>query len=401
MAANSPDPLSVDSIISLMSSSLPKDSEPQLRNPYEAVALFSNACMLAVGFRLIGLGEEDRIEARSEASDPDPLPSKWNETSSYAFRYAHSQSSMEFLVKINRLGSKAVIFGLGLGDDKTTSFDISVRDFLSESAFPYSQPSDTVSADGINKALQDAFISPSRMKDLASLFKISIIQKLMPGINKPGYQESTSSTRAESSSSRTQQQQPPERGSQEPRHDPLRDPQLPAPARPYPFDDPLAAQPPRRPYPAGDFPPPGFEDEYEIHQPARGGAPGLGGGRNPLSIGDNDLYPPGLGPHDPLRGSFGPGGIGGGGIGGGGMHPTFDDPLFGGRMGGGDGGRGPDPRAPPGARYDPVGPGDGEPFGSLGGGFPGGPRPGGGPRYGGAGGAPPNPFGGFGSGDFI
>ena len=51
-----------------------------------------------------------------------------------------------------------------------------------------------------------------------------------------------------------------------------------------------------------------------------------------MNIGERDLYPPGLGPHDPLR----IGGGGGYGPGGGGMHPTFDDPLFGG--GGGVGG---------------------------------------------------------------
>jgi len=69
----------------------------------------------------------------------------------------------------------------------------------------------------------------------------------------------------------------------------------------------------------------------------------VGPGRNPLNIGENDLYPPGLGPHDPLRPGFGPGfgpggGLAGGGGGGGGMHPTFDDPLFGGVGGGGGGG---------------------------------------------------------------
>lgn len=57
----------------------------------------------------------------------------------------------------------------------------------------------------------------------------------------------------------------------------------------------------------------------------------MGGQRRPLTIGERDLYPPGLGPHDPLRG-------GGYGPGGGGMHPTFDDPLFGGRGGGVAGG---------------------------------------------------------------
>jgi hypothetical protein len=86
------------------------------------------------------------------------------------------------------------------------------------------------------------------------------------------------------------------------------------------------------------------------------------------------------------------------------MHPTFDDPLFRGQ--GGQGGF--DPAAPPGARYDPVGPGDplrdnrgGPRFpggGFGGGGFGGGGFGGGG--FGGRGG-PPNPFGGYGGGDFI
>ena len=76
------------------------------------------------------------------------------------------------------------------------------------------------------------------------------------------------------------------------------------------------------------------------------------------------------------------------------MHPTFDDPMFGGGDGvGGVGGY--DPRAPPGARYDPVGPGDGPPNLRDGPRFPGG-RGGGG-----FGGAPHNPFGGFGGNDFI
>lgn len=95
------------------------------------------------------------------------------------------------------------------------------------------------------------------------------------------------------------------------------------------------------------------------------------------------------------------------------MHPTFDDPLFAGRRGPGGGGEGVydgqyvndkttlplfgcgvpanalGDRIPPGARYDPVGPGGPR--------FPGPGRGG----FGGAGGAPHNPFGGFGGNDFI
>ncbi len=44
-----------------MVSSLPKDVSPQIRDPYDAVALLANACMMAVGFRLQGFGEDHRI----------------------------------------------------------------------------------------------------------------------------------------------------------------------------------------------------------------------------------------------------------------------------------------------------------------------------------------------------
>lgn len=236
---------------------------------------------------------------------------------------------MTFLLKVSRLGNKAVIFGIGLGDDKTTTFDVSVPDYLSPSAFPFPKDDDSASRshDETATQLQALFISVGRIADLASLFKIKILQKLAPGIWKEGYEDSPA----------PQRDAPPDRAPQGPAHDPLRDDRFPPPpARPHPFADPLAADPrPQRPWPAGDFPPPGFEDEYEINRPPRGGF----GGRHPLHIGERDLYPPGLGPHDPLRPGFGPApGFGGAG---GGMHPTFDDPLF-----GGDGG-------PGGGVYDP------------------------------------------------
>ena len=299
--------------------------------------------------------------AQSSPEQVQPLPSEWDASTSYAFRYAHSQSSLEFLIKVTRLGGKAVVFGLGLGDDKTASFEVKAQDFISEGSLKEATPE---SSDK-KTALRNVFISNGRIEDFTSLFKTSIIQKLAPGIHKTGYEDTSSSA-----------EQPVRH--EEPRRDPLRD-DYPAPARPQIFDDPLAAAP-RRPGPAPDFAPPGFEDEYELNRPPRG-IP-LGG--EPFgNIGERDLYPPGLGPHDPLR--IGPGGgrFGGGG----GMHPTFDDPIFGGPPG-----QQPfNPRAPPGARYDPIGPGDGPP------------NLRGGPRFPGGGGFPGggNPFGGSGRGDFI
>ncbi|KAL4803406.1 PI31 proteasome regulator N-terminal-domain-containing protein [Aspergillus unguis] len=346
------DALSPDNVVGLAARALRPDdsSDFSLKTPYEAVALIGHASLLAVGFRLVGLGEDHTLESSSESPS---LPAEWNADSTASFRYAHSHSSMQYLLKVSRLGNNAVVFALALGDDRTTSFDVPVKDYISASALPLTSSTD------LPASLREVFISGSRLTDLISLFKINVIQKLAPGVYKEGQE---TGQQREITSERA------------PRLDPLRDDSDP-PARPYPFDDPLAI-PPRRPGPAGDFPPPGFEDEFEIQRPPRGFP---GAGRHPLNIGERDLYPPGLGPNDPIRGGIGPGLSGGGG-----MHPTFDDPLFGGPRGGG----GYDPSAPPGARYDPVGPGDGPPFGrGLGRGRGG---PGGSGGFGG--------FGGFGGG---
>src|SRR3954463_13325608 len=123
-------PLSAGSLALFMATSLPKGDTSQLKNGTEAVALAVHAGMLAVGFRLVGLGEDERtgrhphapstssvitrmlIEAYADAENPQTLPTQWNASSSYAFRYAHAQSAMEYLVKVNRLGGKAVVYAL-------------------------------------------------------------------------------------------------------------------------------------------------------------------------------------------------------------------------------------------------------------------------------------------------
>ncbi|PTU19676.1 hypothetical protein P175DRAFT_0503218 [Aspergillus ochraceoroseus IBT 24754] len=332
--AGDTEPFSPNNVVGLAARALQANgsSEVSLKTPYEAVALIGHACMIAAGFRLVGLDEEHSI-GRPEGPS---LPTEWNNKATLSFRYAHSQSSMQYLLKVDRLGNNVVVFALALGDDRTTTFDLPVKDWISASALPLRSTAD------LTNSLKDVFISDARLRDLIATFRTQVIQKLAPGLGKEGQETST----------RTTERQP-ERA---PQRDPLRDDTLPPPAaRPYPFNDPLAVVPSRRPVPPGDFPPPGFEDEFEIQRPARGYPPGFGG-RNPLNLGERDLYPAGLGPHDPIRGGIGPGlgGVGGGG----GMHPTFDDPLFGGPRGGGY-----DPQAPPGARYDPVGPGQGAPFG--------------------------------------
>ena len=168
MVSPGPNVLSAVSLSTFMVTSLPKVASPQLRNSYDAIALGSHAGMLAVGFRLIGLGEDHKIESHSSSDEPQPLPAEWNNGSpgAYAFRYKHYQSSMEFLLKVQRLGTKAMVMGLGVGDDKTAHFELSIRDYVSESSLPASPAIEGRSVVDARKAITDIFISTGRLFSL-------------------------------------------------------------------------------------------------------------------------------------------------------------------------------------------------------------------------------------------
>lgn len=337
-------------LIKVMADALPThakdDTTSDLSSTLDALSLFAHAAMVSHGFRLVGFSEDHNIEAEVKRIAPR-LPSQWNDNiSSRSFVYAHDQSSMLFIIKIDRMGAKMEIRGLGVGDDRIHRVELVAKDYISTGALPL-RISKTESGEedrtDLEQKLKQVF-PDVQLRALEQLFQKNIIEKLFP------------------SSSQPQIQNRPQRPNDD---NPLRDPApLPQPAvpHPYPANDPLANIPrnPNRP-PAGDFPPPGFEDEYEINRPPRGGAGWNPMNPSPFNIGHDDLNPPGLGPHDPLRGSF----VGGGGLPrpgggmGGGMHPTFDDPLFAGPHRGDDefGAGGYADNAPPGARWDPVGPG--------------------------------------------
>ncbi|KAI0413755.1 PI31 proteasome regulator N-terminal-domain-containing protein [Xylaria grammica] len=379
-------PLRPSAILRSMADALsihePNDTTSDLSSSHEALALFTHACMISLGFRLLGFDEDKTNEA--ECHDLAPrLPANWNASfNTYAFVYAHQQSALRFVIKIDRMGGKAEIRGLAVHDERIARVELTIKDFVSNAALPIRitmTQAGTEDRSDLRLRFQNVFISETRITDLAALIKINIIQKLLPALQKEGYEESPDDVAAREDS-REAARRPPRQ--------PVTPDPMPRPAHPYLYDDPLRPRP-RQPVPAGDFPPPDFEDPYDINRPPALIMPGhtpFGG------IGADDLNPPGLGPHDPLRPGLGmPGGALPGLGGGRGMHPTFDDPLFGGDRGvGGEF----DPQVPPGARYDPLGPG----------GIPrlGGRRPGGGNGpFGGGGRGGFGGFGGFDGGDII
>lgn len=351
-------PLEVQVILQAMADAIPThpkgDTTSDVSSSYELLALLTHACMTSLKFRLLGFDEEKRIEQEIQTHAPR-LPPSWNAGfGTLSFVYAHKQTSMTDLVNVTRMGSKAEIRGLAIGHDVIHRLEVVPRDYVDSSKLPLRI---TLREDGsedrsdLPDKLRAAFVSEAKIEELIEKFKVNIIQKLIPKLQIDGYEESPDDRDARENA----EQEAGRRGGDRSGRRPFPPDTQPEPARPYPFFDPLAPQPPPQPVPAGDFPPPGFEDEYEINRPPRGHPPAMPG-RSPYNIGHDDLNPPGLGPHDPLRPSFVGGGLPRPG-GSSGMHPTFDDPLFGGQ--GSQGGY--DPQAPPGARWDPVNPGGGIP----------------------------------------
>lgn len=146
-----------------------EDTNSDLSSSYEAIALFTHACMTAVGFRLLGFGEGQKISEELAGLSPR-LSTKWNSSfGSHSFLYAHTQSSMEYVVKVDRLGGKAEIRGIGLGDERISRFEIVAKDYVSSAALPLRI---TMTADGeedrsdLEAKLKEIFVSPSRIQGI-------------------------------------------------------------------------------------------------------------------------------------------------------------------------------------------------------------------------------------------
>jgi hypothetical protein len=291
--------LDPSALLSSISQLLPP-SKKTFQYSNDAIAALLHAAMAALSFRLVAVDEFS-----PPSTDPNNvLPLDWNKNAPgfYTFKYKHNQSSLEFLVKIVSLGRRTLVNAIALENDKVSTLDIATDDFTSPSFFPY----DIESSD---RPLVHGFISSSRVADLISQYKLAVVQKVMPGLQKDGYVEeadaSTNSAGAPSSS---------------------RNP--PPPARPQPIVPPMGFDGPR-----GTVPP-----------------------NSPLEIGRRDRDPFPVNPFAPPS-IFPPGS-------GDGMFVGPEHPIFGGRrdrwgergLWGGDGYL-PPLGAPPGARFDPVGPG--------------------------------------------
>ncbi|PWN45122.1 hypothetical protein IE81DRAFT_345168 [Ceraceosorus guamensis] len=296
----------------------------QLHNPIEALVALLHSIFTRLDFRFLGLHTP-----QSPPPSSNVLPPTWagsSSSGSFALSYAHPQSSLRFLVRASTLGPRIIINATALeGQDRSASLELEVDRFTSKNFWPWPRSASQATTSSAPEPLVNGYVSSSRIMDFVSEVQLHIVQRLLPGLHKAGYEELPDPSPSSASSSQ------------------------PSSSR---------RQPPPEPHPSGPI-------ADDPRYPGATGGPLFPGPRNPLAVGDRD--------RDPLGGLGGVGGFGPpplfpGGDDGGGMfvgpnHPMFRDrfdptrgdvPPFGAPQPGGNPFAGP---VPPGARFDPVGPG--------------------------------------------
>ncbi|GAA5987270.1 hypothetical protein JCM5350_008125 [Sporobolomyces pararoseus] len=322
----SEDLLSATQLLSLCHSLSP--SSTCLSSPSQVVLLLVHSIHSSLSFRL--------IDPKPQQQDKNELPRDWEKSSSNnGFKYKHDQSSLEFIISVVDLGDKLLIVGNAVNNARSSSFEILKTDYFSPTSLP--STSKPLSINDLNST--NPFSTEKRLEDLILLYRLNVLQKLVPGLSKTGYSELPTSTSASTTSTSSGRL---------------------AGTRDYLPD---------RGGPLGVYPDRPESDNDPLRIPGSGGR---GRGRAIGEIGRNDLEPLGG-----LTGTFGgPGGFQvlpgseGGGMFMGPDHPLFrerfsDDGIArdrdgGGRRWGGDGFL-PSIGAPPGARFDPIGPENGPP----------------------------------------
>mmetsp|Transcript_4820 Transcript_4820/g.8412 ORF Transcript_4820/g.8412 Transcript_4820/m.8412 type:complete len:316 (-) Transcript_4820:190-1137(-) len=261
---------------------------------HEALALLVHAFLVRHGFRPASVSVEDARESLNTPKQP-VLPESWSHAG-YGGMYKHFRSALTFEIRAIPLGSKVIVHGAFLEDDRNTlSLELNVQRYTNDSQ---------------TSNLSDYHTIYCNIEELASLVQINLAHKLVPDSTKDGYTEATNETQTASSTQ------------------PRRRRELSIPDY---DDDPLRVGPPMRGYPSRPmYPSVGVGDDDLIP----GGLPRM-------------IVPPGLGAPPGGGNLMGP------------NHPAFgDDRGFGlrGPSGGIGGPRLPRGAVPPGARFDPFGP---------------------------------------------
>lgn len=109
MSSNILDP---SAIIGTLPSLLPADSK-FLRSPQDALATLLHTALTTLAFRLTSIDEEFNSTSQIQSN---VLPEGWNKNgpSHYTFKYKHDQSSLEFVIKVSKLGTRTIFNAIAL-----------------------------------------------------------------------------------------------------------------------------------------------------------------------------------------------------------------------------------------------------------------------------------------------
>lgn len=97
---------------------LPKGNKA-LKSPQDALAALVHTVLAVLGFRLVGVDDS----SSQGTYEDNVLPEGWNAygPGHYTFRYKHEQSSLEFVMKLAKLGTRFTINAIAV-EVRTHSF---------------------------------------------------------------------------------------------------------------------------------------------------------------------------------------------------------------------------------------------------------------------------------------
>lgn len=149
--------LSATAMLQGMADALPThpkgDDSSDLASSYEVIGLLVHSYLAAIGFKLSGFNEDKNLRTypslthspRNRADLPPAeaeslaprLPPQWNNGyGSIRFVYAHKQSSMRFVISIDKIGSKVEIRGLAIGDENIHRFEKTIGEVVQSKNLP-------------------------------------------------------------------------------------------------------------------------------------------------------------------------------------------------------------------------------------------------------------------------
>ena len=106
------DILDPSAVLSKLPQLLPAESKA-LASPQDGVASLVHAAFTVLAFRLIAI---DETSTSINQISSNVLPAGWNAggPGHYTFKYRHDQSSLEFIVKLSKLGARTLINAIAL-----------------------------------------------------------------------------------------------------------------------------------------------------------------------------------------------------------------------------------------------------------------------------------------------